>query len=544
MLISSQTRLVLLILVLVTNIWLVVLVYKYSKNRLLSSIFLLLSCSLAGWIVSVYLALHPSLPQYSTFFPRVSMAFGVGLAAGALLLTYVLVNNTLLPKKYLYLCGIFSLFLIPLTLSPFVFKYVPPSTSSSVVAITGWGMYFYSAYTIIVSVAAVYILIYGAKRASALQRKQLLLVLSGLFGMIAAFIFTVMLPILFFNNANFVQFGGFYILFFLLCVALAILKYQLFNIKFIAVEALAILLNSFLLIRLVGSASSNNFIINGLVLIATMVISYLVIKSNKKEIYQHGEQIRISALEESNSKLQELDRQKTEFLTIAAHQLRTPVSIINNYIAMLQDGDYGKLEDEAKAVLTNMDASNQWLVRLADEFLNIANLEQGQTKYHLSPADLGKITMGVIAALMPKAAVVGAKINFKRPSEPIIANCDEEKIRVCILNFVDNAVKYGQLEGGKPAIVTISIIPENHGFSVMVTDQGIGFSSEDHGILFQKFSRGQNTKRHEVNTSTGLGLYITRKFIEGHGGKVWAKSEGPNRGSEFGFWLPQNDPKT
>ena len=200
---------------------------------------------------------------------------------------------------------------------------------------------------------------------------------------------------------------------------------------------------------------------------------------------------------------------------------------------MLQDGDYGKVNKEVKGVHSNIAESCEWLVRLGEEFLNIANLEQGQTKFHWSEGDITLVINSVVKELKDRAANKGLMLEWQRPTESMRMKMDEEKLRNVIFNFVDNAIKYSQ-EGAIAIIASV----ENSGIAVRVKDQGMGFDKEDEAKFFQKFQRGKNAHQVEVNTSTGLGLYIAAKFVEGHGGKVWAKSSGPGTGSEFGFWIP------
>lgn len=311
-----------------------------------------------------------------------------------------------------------------------------------------------------------------------------------------------------------------------------------FTESFIAINILVVLFNSFFLVQFLLSGSANKFFSNGIILAVCLFTSYFLLRRNKNEVAQKERLARLDVLEESHRQLQELDKQKTEFLNIAAHQLRTPVSIIRNYIAMMQDGDFGVVPVELAEVHSHIYQSNQWLVHLADEFLNIAHLESGQTKYHFEPGDLRLAIRDVVQELRPKAEQKGLALNVAEMPNSLPAQFDEEKMKHAILNFIENAIKY------TPAgSVTVSARSIDGGIEVVVRDTGMGFSAADQQGFFQKFQRGKNAHLIEVNTSTGLGLYIARKFVEGHGGKVWAKSEGLNQGSEFGFYIPSQATK-
>jgi signal transduction histidine kinase len=113
-----------------------------------------------------------------------------------------------------------------------------------------------------------------------------------------------------------------------------------------------------------------------------------------------------------------------------------------------------------------------------------------------------------------------------------MASVDDEKIRHGIYNFIDNAIKYSE-----KGSITVKLENQGGGLAYTVTDEGLGFDETDRLNFFQKFYRGENVQHTNVN-GTGLGLYVVSKFIEAHGGKVWAKSPGLGKGSEFGFWIP------
>jgi signal transduction histidine kinase len=136
---------------------------------------------------------------------------------------------------------------------------------------------------------------------------------------------------------------------------------------------------------------------------------------------------------------------------------------------------------------------------------------------------------------MPRTEPNNLKIAW-HPGPPLKFTFDDEKIRHVVFNFLDNAIKYSE-----HGTITILTEKDEKGVSVKVTDEGLGFGKEDQASFFQKFYRGKNVEGTNV-TGTGIGLYICSKFIETHGGRVWAKSKGLGKGSEFGFWVPLDPP--
>lgn len=317
----------------------------------------------------------------------------------------------------------------------------------------------------------------------------------------------------------------------------AILRHQLLNIKVITTEFFLLLINSTLIIQFVLSGTFSRFVVNGIILGMVMFISYLLIQSVKNEVEQKEQMTKLAdSLQRANVRLKQLDKQKTEFLSIASHQLRTPLSIIKGYIELIQDGAYGKITPEAFGVLKNMDESNERLVKLVDEFLNISRIEQGRTKFVFKEQDISALITPIVDELRQKANEKNLVVAWEKPTAVIKAVIDEEKIHHVIYNYVDNAIKY--TPDGK---VVIRVREENNGVTVTVEDTGLGFTDEDTPNFFNKFYRGKNVRGTNVN-GTGLGIYVCKQFIEGHLGHVWAKSAGLGKGSEFGFWVPYDAP--
>ncbi|MBI2444008.1 MAG: hypothetical protein HYV42_02070 [Candidatus Magasanikbacteria bacterium] len=319
-------------------------------------------------------------------------------------------------------------------------------------------------------------------------------------------------------------------------LAYAIIRYQALNLKVIAAEVIIALLNLVVVGQSFFPPNTIRPIFKLVVILGVLGLSVSALYFMKTEMRLREKAARIVLMQEANAKLELLDRQKTEFLNIAAHQLRTPVSIIKSYTAMLRDGDFGELPAEISEVLRHMEDSAQWLVRLGDELVNIAHLEQGATKYHWSSVELGALAEAVVKELVHKANRAGLTIRWQRPGEAYTVVGDAEKLQHAMFNLIDNAIKY--TPEGKS--ITVEIIAKNDGqFVFVVRDEGVGFAPEDRPRFFEKFSRGNNASNLHVNRSSGLGLYIVRKFIEGHGGEVFAESAGIGHGSRFGWRIPQ-----
>ena len=313
----------------------------------------------------------------------------------------------------------------------------------------------------------------------------------------------------------------------------AVSKHHLLGSKVVGTEVLVSSAVFILLIEVFLSKSLLELIARIIFALLVAAIGVLLIKSVKREVERSKELSQLAqSLEKANIRLKELDRQKTEFLSIASHQLRTPLSIIKGYLELIKDGAFGKVTKKTVKTLDEMDESNERLVKLVDEFLDITRIEQGRTKYHFDLTSMHELIDSVVKELTDRAAGKKLKIAWKAKKQDDMVFMDGEKVRHVVFNFVDNAIKYTP-KG------TITVLFEQDGKDaiVRVQDKGFGFNKEDEANFFQKFYRGKNVQGTNVN-GTGLGIYVCKKFIEKHDGEVWGHSEGLGKGSEFGFKIP------
>ena len=236
-------------------------------------------------------------------------------------------------------------------------------------------------------------------------------------------------------------------------------------------------------------------------------------------------------LSEAYRELKKLDESKTEFLSLASHQLRTPLSAMKGYLSMILEGDYGKLQEETKEAVESVYQSNERLIALINDLLNVTRIEAGRLEYSPVPSDLGKLIKEVIAELKLAAEKKNLKIEYLAEKLPEFS-FDPNKIREVLINLIDNAIKYTE-KGG----IIIKAKLEKKEVRVEVSDTGIGIPPEKMNSLFQWFSRGRGAYRLDAG-GFGLGLYIAKKILEKAGGKIWAESEGEGRGSTFIFTLP------
>ena len=247
----------------------------------------------------------------------------------------------------------------------------------------------------------------------------------------------------------------------------------------------------------------------------------------KTEIHDATSQLRAS-----NRKLQKLDESKDEFISMASHQLRTPLTSIKGYISMVLDGDMGEITPQQRKVLEEAFASSQRMVYLIGDFLNVSRIQTGKFMLEKSRVQLATIIKDEIDQLKETASARGIKLAYTAPDNFPELELDENKIRQVMMNFIDNAIYYSPSD----TTITISIMKHPHDISFKVEDQGIGVPKSEQHQLFTKFYRASNARKQRPD-GTGIGLFMAKKVIVAHGGTIiFETTEG--KGSTFGFRLP------
>ncbi len=226
-------------------------------------------------------------------------------------------------------------------------------------------------------------------------------------------------------------------------------------------------------------------------------------------------------------------KSKGEFLTVASHQLRTPVTEIRWALESL--GQENNLTDSAKTVLGEALKSSDYLLKIIEDLLGVARIEEGRFGYNFEEKDIAEFINEVLARIAPLARHAGIKIYFDQPKIQLPkVLIDSEKLSLALGNLLENAVKYN-IENGQ-VIVKIDQVPNQPFLEILVSDTGIGIPENDLGKLFDKFFRAENALKLETSGS-GLGLYIARNIIRSHGGRITVESE-VGRGTTFKFTLP------
>ena len=317
-------------------------------------------------------------------------------------------------------------------------------------------------------------------------------------------------------------------------LAYLIVRYQAFNIKVIATQALVVTLAVLIGSQLFFIKSQTNFVLTSLTFLLSIVFGIFLIRSVKNEIRRKEElQIVTDKLAAANVELKRLDQSKTEFISIASHQLRTPLTAIKGFVSLLLEGSYGTVPAPIADVLDKIYTANDRIVHLVEDLLNISRMESGRLKYEYAEVNIPEFLNELRDTFALVAKKKGLDLTFEVPAGALApAWIDRQKAFEVVSNLIDNAIKY--TSAGSVRVRAESVL----GFvCISVADTGVGIDPDMMPVLFQKFSRGKESGKMHVS-GTGLGLYVGKSMIEAQGGHIGVTSEGAGKGSTFFVELP------
>lgn len=232
------------------------------------------------------------------------------------------------------------------------------------------------------------------------------------------------------------------------------------------------------------------------------------------------------------SEEKEVEQLKTQFVSIASHQLRTPLSGLKWAFHMMLDGNYGPLTVEQKELLKKTLTTNDNLIRLVNDLLDVSRLEEGRFEFRFGAVDIYELTQEIVKELDANIKAGELNVGLEKPDKNAVVEADRDKIKMVLQNIIDNAVKYTPRGG----FVKVKIVPRDVSVIFSVQDTGIGIAKEDQKFIFNKFFRARNAIMLQTSGS-GLGLYIAKELTKHHNGRIWFDSE-ENKGSTFYIQLP------
>jgi len=250
-------------------------------------------------------------------------------------------------------------------------------------------------------------------------------------------------------------------------------------------------------------------------------------------------------LRTSNARLKRLDASKDEFLSMASHQLRTPLTSVKGYLSMMIDGDVGKISAIQKQVLEEAFSSSERMVHLIHDFLNVSRLQTGKFMLELSDVDLSELIQQEVKSLEKVASSHSMKLEFTNTAGDVHLQIDDTKIRQVVMNYIDNAIYYSHPD----STIAIELSKTDKNVVLEIKDTGIGVPKSEQEQLFSKFYRASNARKQRPD-GTGVGIFLAKKVVTALGGDIVFRSK-EGKGSVFGFTLPldqdqsllENNPK-
>lgn len=270
---------------------------------------------------------------------------------------------------------------------------------------------------------------------------------------------------------------------------------------------------------------------DGLAISAQNALRFQEIRHFNETLQQRIEEA-TKELRATNSQLQKLDEAKDEFVSMASHQLRTPLTSVKGYISMVLEGDAGKLTAMQRQLLEEAFTSSERMVHLINDFLNVSRLQTGKFMLERRKVNLAKVVVQEVESLQATARMHDLGLRYEQAEKIPELYIDESKIRQVMMNFIDNAIYYSR-EG---TIISVNISVAKNELVFEVHDTGIGVPKAEQAQLFTKFFRASNARKQRPD-GTGVGLFLAKRIVVAHGGTIiFSSVEG--KGSVFGFRLP------
>jgi signal transduction histidine kinase len=338
------------------------------------------------------------------------------------------------------------------------------------------------------------------------------------------------------------QYGLFGAPIFAAFIIYSIVRFKTFDIKLIGAQVL-----TWALVILIGSQFffikvTINYYLTSITFLGVIVAGSMIVRNVKREIAQKEEMEKLAksleiaankleasnlSLQVANEKLKELDSMKSEFVSLATHQIRGPLAAIKGYVSMMTEGDYGEVPPTIKEPLAVVFKSTDSLSQMVTDFLDVSRIDLGQMKYDFSEFDFRDLVQEVTKEFQPSIVSKGLefKVDIKDQICPVRA--DRVKMKQVLNNIIDNAGKYT-----KQGFIHVSLERINDKVLFAVKDTGVGIGPKTMPLLFQRFSRAKNANETNI-LGTGLGLYVAKKMVEANNGRIWAQSEGDGKGSQF-----------
>lgn len=493
------------------------IVFFRSKNSITSRSFFFFALVTIFWGVSNYFLYKFNNPAETLLALRFHVFLTIWHAYAFFQLAYVFpFEKKQLPLWHRYVLLPLAFFSSTLLLIPFVFRQVSnlipvdeivnPEKSQGIILAAVVTLSFFA--------AGIFALFRRIGLSKGDERRQVMLMFTGMSltaGLLLLFSF--ILPIGF-KNFDFVPYGALFLFPVIVFTAYAIYIVELFHVKNIFAGLFTFFLCTVSLIELVVADTIEQLLLRVVVFLLTIVIGIQLVK-NTFEIELANEQ-------------------KSELMSFATHEIRTPITVMRGYATMLLDGDKGEINNQVKDLLQKIMIAGNDVTTLLAEYLDKSKIELGQLEYVQTRFDVKDTVNEILEIFKIHAEQKGVKITKSIAKSPkAMLYLDQSRIKEVIINIIDNSIKYTP-----KGSVSVSVKVADGYVTIMVADTGVGIEPEVMPALFKEFSRSDLQKVNILGS--GLGLYLAKKFTEAQGGKIWAESEGKNKGSQFYIKFPES----
>jgi signal transduction histidine kinase len=345
------------------------------------------------------------------------------------------------------------------------------------------------------------------------ERRQVMLMFTGMSlaaGLLLLFSFIIPIG---FKNFDFVPYGALFIFPVIVFTAYAIYIVELFHVKNIFAGLFTFFLCIVSLIELIVSETVEQLLLRIVVFLLTIVIGIQLVK-NTFEIELANEQ-------------------KSELMSFATHEIRTPITVMRGYATMLLDGDRGEISSQVKDLLQKIMIAGNDVTTLLSEYLDKSKIELGQLEYIPSKFDVIPSINEVLTIFKIHAEQKGLSLTHAVTSDHRhFIYADQAKLKEVVINIIDNSIKYTP-----SGSIDVSVTSKDGNVVIKVADTGVGIEPDVIPSLFKEFSRADLQKVNILGS--GLGLFLAKKFVEAQKGKIWAESEGKDKGAQFYVTFPE-----
>jgi len=516
-------------------------VYFSNRKHLLNKLLLLISLCFSAWTTASLLAWTNTNADFLAALWSIFAISATFLSILSVYFIYVFLEKRDIGFKTKI---VFLVLILPVLLFSHTDLNISGFNLANCDAFDHEGLYFKAYYTTLGFISMAWILallIRGYKKAGSSMKKQILLIGSGMEFFLISFITTTFIVTYLVNNgllpdSRLEMYSLFGMVIFMTMVSILIVKFNTFRVGMVASQALVLALIILVASQYTYTSTKTTVGLTTISLLLTTVIGFLLIRSVKKEIKQREKiESLASTLEIANVRLQQMDKLKSEFVSIASHQLRSPITAISGYASLMSEGSYGEVPSKMKEPIERIVQSARMMATSIEDYLNVSRIEAGNMKYNFADFNLNDEVEHICDDLRAEALKRSLVLLFrKRVDGQGIVNGDIGKVQQIIHNLINNSIKYTQ-KGAITVYVHDDI--KNKRVFVDILDTGIGMSAETIAGIFQKFERGD--KANTVNvTGTGLGLYVAQKMTQAMGGTISAHSDGEGQGSRFTLQLP------